>query len=172
MKVLLIAALVLPAIVHGSDWQDGWIAGWKLGWTNGWNYNAQPRMAPRGTFILKKGAWETGHSAGEYAGYWEGRQASQDYYGQGQPRTPGFPLAGLQAGQNFFGQGQLSYTAGFPFAGLANFGYPHPLPPHLVPIATHVASPTKTKGPTAIDAAEGYKTVSGDKEKLEGFRHI
>ena len=117
-------------------------------------------MAPRGTLILKKGAWETGHSAGEYAGYWEGRQASQDYYGQGQPRTPGFPLAGLQAGQNFYGQGQGQlFTTGFPLAGLANFGHPYPL---LVPTAPHVASAAKTKRTTVTEAAEGYKVTSGN----------
>ena len=161
MKVpasLLLTALVLPAIVHGSDWQDGWIAGWKLGWNNGWNFNVQGQ--PRGTLGLKKGAWETGHGAGEYAGYWEGRRASANYFGTGQPRFPsGFPLAGLQAGrQHIFGQGQL-LTTGFPFAGLANFGHPYPL---LVPTTIHVASSAKTKRATVTEAAEGYKATSGD----------
>merc|ERR1712203_366117 len=158
MKVLaslLMAALVLPAIVHGSswsDWQNGWIAGWKAGWNRGWNNNGQPR----GTLVLRKGAWETGYEAGENAGFVEGRRASQ---GQGWPR--------LQAGQNFYGQGQGQlFTTGFPLAGLANFGHPYPL---LVPLATHVASATKTKGPTVTEAAKSYKAVSGDNEKVEGF---
>ena len=85
MKVpasLLRAALVLPAIVHGLDWKDGWIAGWKLGWNNGWNFNGQPKLEPRGTLVLRKCAWETGHEAGECAGCWKGRWASQNYTGQ------------------------------------------------------------------------------------------
>merc|ERR1712080_288023 len=116
MKVpasFLVIAFVLPAIVHGSDWQDGWIAGWKSGWNQGWNFNSQGQ--PRGTLAPKKSTWETWCNAGESAGYWEGRQASENYFGTGIPRTPGFHLAGIQAGQNIFGQGQGQlFTAGLP----------------------------------------------------------
>ena len=129
---LVLTAWLLPAIVCRSSYEDGWAAGWKHGWSIGWNY-AQPYISGnpygfRGTQDPRRSAaYENGRSNGELAGYWAGREAGEEYFGVGQP-----------------------YTGGFPYAGLANLGFPYP---PLMPITSHLVSSHKTKGLTVNKAA-------------------
>ena len=91
MKVfasLLFAALVIPAFVYGSKWEDGFEEGWKNGWSDGWDESKSRSYSPpsRGNFAQGMDAWKTGYDAGKFAGYRAGREAGIDYFGQpGQP---------------------------------------------------------------------------------------
>ena len=84
---LLVAALLAPAIVNGSKWEDGFEEGWKNGWTDGWADSEKSSYSPvsRATHIPGMDAWKTGYDAGKFAGYRAGREAGIDYFGQPSP---------------------------------------------------------------------------------------